>query len=287
MLMLANSADQHHSATNPRGWLNDAKIDVMTPKGQAAFRKKIVRWAQRSISQCTLRGAQGVILWDIEGEEFRPIVYVGDPRALPQLAPEFDAIAEEVFKMFSGAHLKTGICIRPSRITRSNNRSRWRHDHMGFDPTEEMSEKIRYAKNRWGCSLFYIDSNLTWAYDGKEVESRGGEPDQWVVRAHTMRRLAQLHPDVLIIPEYQYTGYYSHVSGYKELRGGFASTPERVLLAYPDAFSVINVADGPIAKRRAELVAAVRRGDILMFRGWFDSPENATVQAIYEDAKKN
>jgi hypothetical protein len=157
---------------------------------------------------------------------------------------------------------------------------------MDFDPVEEMADKIAYAKKRWGCTLFYIDTNVTWAYTSEKEERSGSEPTSWVMRAEMMRRLAEKHPDVLLIPEFQYTGYYSHVSGYRELRGGQASTPERVRAAYPDAFSVINLADGKIRERRAELVEAVKRGDILMFRGWYNAPENASVKAIYHDARK-
>ena len=291
MLMLASSAAQHHSATNPRGWLSDPRINTTTPQGRAVFKKKVMGWANRSVSQCRLRDAQGVIVWDVEGEEFGPIVFVGDPRMLPQLAPELDEIADEVFKKFSDAGLKTGVCIRPSRIARSSDSktgSPWRHNHMAFDPVKEMADKISYAKTRWGCSLFYIDTNVTWAFAGKKEEN-ARTPTSWVMRADSMRRLAELFPDVLIIPEHQYLGYYSHVSGYKELRantfGGYAATPQRVLLAYPDAFSVINISDGKLRERRAELLAAVRRGDILLFRGWFNSPENAMVHSIYQEAR--
>jgi len=286
MLMLASVDAPHHSATNPRGWLNDPKLDVITPEGREVFRRKVLGWAGRSVSQCRLREAQGAILWDVEGEEYRPIVYVGDPRKVTALAPELDAVADEVFKMFADAGLKTGVCIRPSRVVRPTPESAWRHVHMGFDPVEEMSEKIAYVKKRWGCSLFYVDTNVTWAYSDKQQEAADAEPESWIMRAKLMRRLAERHPDVLIVPELQYTGYYSHVSGYKELRQGYASTPWRVLLTYPQAFSVINVGDGPIADRRADLVSAVRRGDILMFRGWFNSPENAAVQSIYQEARQ-
>jgi hypothetical protein len=286
MLMLASSAAEHHSSTNPRGWLNDPRVDVTTPDGRDAFKNQMLQQrAQRCVDQCELRGAQGVIVWDVEGEEYPPLVFVGDPRKLPQLAPEMDAIATDVFKVFSDAGLKTGICIRPSRIAKQKGETPWRHDFMGFDPVAEMAGKIAYAKRRWGCTLFYVDTNVTLA-----LASRGpGKKDEvqnWFVRADQMRRLAQRFPDVLIIPEFQYTGYYSHLSGYRELRGGIASTSERDRLAYPGAFSVINVADGPIVERRADLLAGVRRGDILMFRGWFGTRDGALVQGIYEEARR-
>ncbi len=283
MLMLASVAPQHHSATNPRGWLNNPRLDVVTAAGRENFQQKMRQWADRSVEQCRQRNAQGAVIWDVEGEQFRPIVYVGDPRKVGELAPEFDAVADEVFKRFADAGLRTGVCIRPSRVVRPTPGAPWQHVHMAFDPVDEMAAKIGYAKKRWGCTLFYIDTNVTFAYAAK-THNATDEPQSWVQRAHLMRDLARRHPDVLILPEFQYVGYYSHVSGYKELRQGYAATPERVRLAYPDAFSVINVSEGAIRDRRPELVAAVRRGDILMFRGWFDAPENAAVESIYREA---
>ena len=145
---------------------------------------------------------------------------------------------------------------------------------MGFDPVAEMAGKIAYAKRRWGCTLFYVDTNVTLALAGNGAGKKE-QVDDWFVRAEQMRRLARQFPDVLIIPEFQYTGYYSHLSGYRELRGGIASTSPRDRLAYPGQFSVINVADGPIVERRADLLDAVRPGDILMFRGWFGTRKRA------------
>src|SRR5262249_13218000 len=137
MLVLASPDPKHHSATNPRGWLSDPKLDAISPRGKPIFRQLVLGWAARSVAECKGRGAQGVIVWDVEGEEFQPLVFVGDPRMLPQLAPEFDELADEVFQMFTDAALKTGICIRPSRIDRVEDataKSHWRHGHMAFDP---------------------------------------------------------------------------------------------------------------------------------------------------------
>jgi hypothetical protein len=286
MLMLASSAAEHHSSTNPRGWLNDPRVDVTTPDGRDSFKNKVMQQrVGRCVDQCELRGAQGVIVWDVEGEEYPPLVFVGDPRKLPQLAPEMDAIVDDVFKTLSDAGLKTGVCIRPSRIVKQKGDTPWRHDFMGFDPLAEMAGKIAYAKRRWGCTLFYVDTNVTLALASRGPGKKDGT-ENWFVRAEQMRRLAAQFPDVLIIPEFQYTGYYSHLSGYRELRGGIASTSERDRLAYPGAFSVINVADGPIVERRDDLLAGVRRGDILMFRGWFGTRDGALVQGIYDEARR-
>ncbi len=55
---------------------------------------------------------------------------------------------------------------------------------------------------------------------------------------------------------------------------------------YPDAFSVVYVSDGDTAGRRAELIAAVQRGDVLLFRGWWPDPFNDDVIAITREAQR-
>ena len=61
--------------------------------------------------------------------------------------------------------------------------------------------------------------------------------------------------------------------------------PAEVLRAYPQAFLVNCADDKTAAEQKADLVKAVRRGDILFFSGWWPSPENAIVKSIYEEAR--
>jgi hypothetical protein len=282
-IVLSSPAAQHHSAKNPRGWLSDPALDAVNPK---AFRKRMLAWADDCVRNLKAMDAQGMIFWDLEGEELpHPTTFLGDPRLVGKYAPEMDAIADELFAKFRKADLRTGVCIRPSRLRPNPDKSSAipvYHDHMDFDPVAEMSAKISYAKKRWGCLLFYIDTNVTWAFSAGE----GGEkqPVSWPMRAELMRRLAELHPDVLLIPEFQYLGYHSHTSAYRELSAGITATPEEIRLAYPDAFSVIKVEDPKLVDaHRSELVRAVDRGDILLFPAWYVSPVNGRVQGIYRE----
>ena len=71
-----------------------------------------------------------------------------------------------------------------------------------------------------------------------------------------------------------------------QLRGGHVSTPANVRRIYPGAFTVLNVADGPVDADHDALVAAVRQGDILLFRAWWDDTYNAKVKSIYQEAGK-
>lgn len=104
----------HQSATNPRGYLNDPTLDA---SNISTFKTKVLAQAQTVLSQIQARPVQpqGIIIWDLEGQEFiQPTTYVGDPRVLGQgYSPEMDATADSLFALFKNAGLKVGITLRP------------------------------------------------------------------------------------------------------------------------------------------------------------------------------
>jgi len=162
--------------TNPRGWLNEKTLDVTTDAGRAVFKKKLMEFADRSVKVLKDVGAQGAIVWDIEGDEMpHAITYIGDPRVLPEMAPEMNAVADEFFQRFRDAGLRTGICIRPSRVVPDpGGKHRYTHRNMGLDHVQEMSEKIALAQKRWGCTLFYMDTKF---HLGVELRPEAGQLD--------------------------------------------------------------------------------------------------------------
>jgi len=307
MLMLCNSAKR--SQTNPRGFWNDPKVDVTTEQGKADFRRRAMDYADRAVKVLTDVDAQGMIVWDVEGSENpHPITYIGDPRMAKTLAPEMDEVADEFFQKFRDAGLRTGVCIRPSQVYYDENKKQWSHgtgsdglpgrgDHYGklrgdvpawrfFPVVERLSDKIAYAKKRWGCTIFYIDTNGIYRPTGEDNRF------EWqLLPASMWRRLKTLHPDVLLVPELcagdgtYHAAAWAYTATYFELDLGGVSTPRRVLRLLPDAFSVLNVSDGPFDERRAELLAAVRRGDILMFHGWWAPKVNEKVKQLYAEAR--
>jgi hypothetical protein len=271
MLMLSSTVPHH--ALNPRGWfLNDPDIDTTTEGGRHHFAERLTAYAAKSVEVLKRMGAQGVIIWDCEGQEFpHATSYIGDPRRLP---PEMAPLADAFFKTFTDAGLKTGVCIRPQRPMVNVYAQQAQQMEVPIsDELSVLSDKIAYVTKRWGCSLFYVDSNV-------DREHRADGP----IDSDVFRRLAAAFPSVLLIPEQKTAAYWACTAPYAELRGGVASTPESVRLLYPHSFSVIAVNDGPLDKRHGDLVAAVARGDILMFRSWWDDPEQPAVNSIYRDA---
>ena len=263
MIAMSASEAQLHSPTNPRGWFNDPKLDVRS----ADFQQRVLERARESVRILKSINAQGAIVWDIEGQQYpHATSYLGDPRSLPG---EIDAIADEFFQIFRAAGLKIGVTIRPQRPMRSAYGEAVEQIAMA-DAAQTLIDKIAYAKKRWGCTLFYIDSN--------------GDPNV-PFPAQIFEQVLAAQPDVLLMPEHQSARYYRVGAPYDELRAGVTGTPDKVRAIYPRAFSVISVADGDAKKHHDELVSSVKRGDILMSRVWFDDPDNAEIKAIYDAAK--
>jgi len=252
--------------TNPRGWFLDPNLDVTTPAGHAAFRTRLLEFADHSISYLQNLSAQGMVTWDIEGEQYaQPVSYVGDPRLLAYLAPEMVGVADEYFAKFRKAGFRVGVCLRPQTFVAATAGNNARQD-PSLDPAQTLVNKIRFARDRWGATLFYVDSN--------------GNPS-YPLDVRVFQEVAKAFPEVLLIPEHSNTAYFSVTAPYAELRGGFNATPAPVLTLYHDAFSVINVTDGPLDEAYPKLEAAVRRGDTLLTRAWFADPAIDKVRTIY------
>jgi hypothetical protein len=255
------------SPKNPRGWLMDARVDVTTPQGRADLRDRILKLADQTITILRDMKAQGVITWDIEGQEYAHAVsYIGDPRLATSLAPEMSGIADDYFKKFRDAGFRVGVCVRPQHVIFSPGKPATQQPVA--DPAEELTAKIKFAKERWGATIVYIDSNVN-AHDPNPLD------------AQIMEKIATAFPDVLLVPEHSTLRYYAYTAPYKELRQGYASTDQAILSVYPNAFTLIYTADGPLDYHRKALAAAVKRGDSLMYRTWYPDPQNEKVKGLY------
>ena len=270
---------QINVATNPRRWtMNFGEIDVTNDKGKAAFRAALLKMADTSVQVLKDTGAQGMITWDPEGEEFIGDCYYGDPRLVPTLAPEMEfknngteSVLDEYFGKFRAAGLKVGVCVRPQQITMVDGQPvhKAAEDKNAF---QILRDRIAYAKQRWGCTLFYVDSTAT---------VRGS------VNPDVFKKLADAYPDILLIPENEsmrYFAYSAPLNSYQHHK--ITSTPVGARLVYPHAFSVLMAADADKPKDHDALVTAVRRGDILLFNGWYRGDEDDKIKKIYQEASR-
>jgi hypothetical protein len=133
-----------------------------------------------------------------------------------------------------------------------------------------LRERIAYAKRRWGCTLFYVDSTAT-AYGALN-------PD-------VFKGVADAYPDVLLIPENESMrdfAYSAPLNSYVHHK--ITSTPLGARLVYPKAFSVLMAPEGDRPEDHDALVSAVRHGDILLFNCWYMSEGAAKIKKIYEEA---
>jgi hypothetical protein len=256
--------------TNPRGWLFDPTVDVTTPPGIAALKTRILAYADTSIGILQGMNAQGMVTWDIEGDQFaHPITYIGDPTLTYTLAPEMTDIADAYFQKFRDAGLRVGVTIRPQQLVFPTTGPP--QQVSVADPTQLLINKVSYAINHWGATLFYVDSNVN-ANDPNPID------------VNVFRTLTTMFPGVLFIPEHANLQYYAYTAPYKELRQGYTSTASDVRFVYPRSFTVIYTADGPIQQNFNQLVTAVQQGDLLLFRGWWPDPQNALDLSIYQAA---
>jgi hypothetical protein len=197
--------------------------------------------------------------------------------------------------MYRDAGFKVGVTIRPQRVTLVWDRPG--HLQMAWDNDEDwwgkkeppadiqdfwfhqMEMKIRFARQRWGATIFYIDSN----------GAAGG-----VLPALIFRRLAEEFPDVLLIPEHSTFAYWNCCAPYRDLTRLSADniTPPAVRRVYPGpdghspCFSVICPTFASMRRCWPQLVQEIRQGDILLYQGWFDCAEIPAVKAAYAAAAK-
>ena len=264
--------------TNPRRWImNFGQIDITNDKGKAAFRDALLKFADNSVQVLKDIGAQGMITWDPEGEEFTGECYYGDPRLVPTLAPEMEfkndgakSVIDEYFEKFRAAGFKVGVCIRPQQIAM---RDGWPVHQLAEDEqaAQILRERIAYARQRWGCTLFYVDSTAT-VYGS--------------INPDVFKAVADAYPDVLLIPENESMRYFAYSAPLNSyMHHEITSTPVGARLVYPKAFSVLmGMRPGDPPEDHAALVSAVRRGDILLFDSWYMTEGAMKIKKIYEEA---
>ena len=272
-----------NSSPNPRNYTVAQNINIQTPAGLTAFQQAVLAYADNSVQILKNMNAQGAIVWDLEGQQYpQPNTsYVGDPTQLPNMAPEMNSVADAFFARFTSAGLRCGMTLRPQQLDFSV--SPPNQDSVPIqNEAAVLINKIQYAYNRWGCTIYYVDSD--------------GGPDD-ATAASTFQQVLQTFPNVLIIPENiwikdsAYTApLASFWAPYKPLH---TTADEKTM--WPNAFTVTYIGDAPNddltnnpndPNQWSEFLQAVKNGDILSFRAWFDDePLNGQVLQLYQEAR--
>ena len=291
----SRAADANTAAgypNNPRRYFNDsdaADFDVRTAAGLDRFQQRLLRQANDAVDNLRKLNAQGAITWDIEGEEYpQQTSYVCSPDQIAQIAPEMEStihdpsssyagmkLVDAWFRTFHDAGLRTGVCVRPQRFVRAVDGKARQVPVPESEVTGELIRKMRYAHDRWGVTLFYLDSTVR--QDGSTLD------------ASILQQVAAALPDSLLIPEESTLKTYAYTAPLRSfLFHGDLGTDAVVRRIYPEAFSVNLVNDVDSTKlhaARGELIEALRRGDILMPHADYWHPNNKLMVLMYKDAK--
>jgi hypothetical protein len=246
----------------------------------------LLRQAEQTVANLKRLNAQGMIVWDIEGEEYpQSTTYVCAPDEIGQVAPEMESVVkgsrhggekldDAYFKIIRDAGFRVGVCVRPQHFTLRGDGRATQETLPDKAVAEELIRKMRFAHDRWGATIFYVDSS---------VDVHGVTLDPSILEA-----AAAALPDSLVIPEESTTRMYGTMAPFMTfLFHGDVGTARPVYNIYPHAFGVNLVNDvdaGKLMEHREELTDSVRRGDILMVHAGFWNPNNAMVQAIYREA---
>ena len=231
------------------------------PKASIRYRDRVLEKLGHAVYAAGKIDAQGIVIWDIEGDAMpHPTTYIGDPRLTAVLNPRMDGVADTYFEKIRAAKLRCGVCIRPSHLVYDKARHRMMQSFGAAKaPFEELDAKIVYCKRRWGCTLFYIDTNYFWRPRGK-----GGAWTAGMIAMDVWRRLAARHPKCLLIPEHNYMEYWACTAPYNEMDLGYKGVPAWVRRVYPKAFGVAVVEDADPHEHWDVLVRVIREGDCPM-----------------------
>ena len=276
---------------NPRRYFNDSlpsDFDVRTASGLSQFQKRMLSQATETVQNLRQLKAQGVITWDIEGEQYpQPTSYVCSPDQIATVAPEMESkvadtsspyagmrLDDAYFKIIRDAGFRVGVCVRPQQFIRASNGTATQQTLSDTAVAAQLIRKMRFAHDRWGATLFYLDST---------VESSGG-----TLSPTAFAEAAAALPDSLLIPEESSPKFYAYTAPFKNfLFLQQTGTDLNVYDYYPKAFSAILINDVDpmkLAAAQPTLTDAVRRGDVLMVHADYWQANNPTVLEIYADA---
>ena len=200
-------------ANNPRRYFNDGNasdFDVTTATGLIQFQNRVLQQATNTVQNLTKLNAQGLITWDIEGQQYpQDTSYVCSPDQIAQAAPEMETMIsngsspfngmkldDAYFKIIRSAGFRVGVCIRPQQFTLYSNGTAAQVYLSNDQVAAQLIRKMRYAHDRWGVTLFYVDS---------AVQSDGGNLDPAI-----FQQVAAALPDSLIMPEESTPKYYAY-----------------------------------------------------------------------------
>lgn len=306
------------TAANPRGWFRDNTVDVvpLTAGKQTTFNALCITKANSWVSGLNSRSIrpQGVILWDLEGQEFQhALTYIGNPPLISTISPEMEGAVDGMIAVIRNAGYRIGLTIRPQRILTGTSLPAT----CTATPSSEVFIKTDATYPLRG---YYCSATNTWTQGG--ADTPGHQYDlptndeqiaelrskiQYAVNrwnasifyvdssvvyggnaesSYIFRTLQAEFPSVLLIPESAVTEGGGSGSQYRNLSIG---QPDATISRniYPSAFGSVNISDGSFGNfttYATRLTNGSARGDVAIPRG-FCCPEDTTdYKPLYDAA---
>jgi hypothetical protein len=279
---------------NRRRYFNSSRpddFDMRNSDGQLRFQEKVLDEALTIVSNLKRLNAQGVITWDIEGEEYpQETSYVCSPDQIATVSPEMEnsvkvsgskyrgmKLDDAYFQTIRDGGFRVGVCIRPQHFSQRSDGTAQQAFLAEDEVAAELIRKMKYAHDRWGATLFYLDSTV----------SQNGA----VLDASVIQKAAEALPDSLLIPEETNSRFYAYTAPFRDfLFHGNIGTDLETRAAYPQAFSAILVNDADphkLAAAEPDLRDAVVNGDVLMVHADYWQANNDTVMNIVRAAHQH
>lgn len=295
----------HTSSTssNPRGYWLDGSLDASNPTAfQAAMQAKLN--GLLSTMNSLNPKPQGVIIWDIEGQEFQhAMTYIGDPSIMPIISPEMNAVADSIVSQIKAAGYKVGFTLRPMKILtgttlpptcaaspkdvfidtdaaypnrgyRCDSTNTWTQvaliDQTALTTVNEvlsnMRTKLEYAINRWGASAFYVDST---------VNAGGGQ-----MTTEIWRTLQAEYPSVAVFPENDRFTTLASAAPFNQARFSLWGPDTSQRLLYPLGYGFVNVQDWNGSTGYLTMLHGVAQGDMISYNGWYGNSSQTIAAGL-------
>jgi hypothetical protein len=199
--LIAGGLSRSIKAINPDGTGNDGTNPAYMPfeyEGETYTLEELGEaWADAQIAAANVADAQGILIWDLDGEEFlHTITYQGAPEKLALQAPETDYFADAVMTRIKNAGLRVGITLRPHQMevgaglpaldqNASRIRVRIRTDMSAGPPSHRQWYTDKWAPGAPDLSPGVPQTGPYWAwYEWKDAEYGGhGQPGVFRVDA--------------------------------------------------------------------------------------------------------
>ncbi len=307
------------SATNPRGYMNTlSPCTTLDVSNASAVHSQLLTRATNTLNSMNAHTPkpQGVIMWDIEGQEFnQSLSYVGHPELLAGLSPEMDTNADELFALFTDAGYRVGVTLRPQRLLAQTStpatcysstgslktvliRTDLTYQNRAFhcfptntwdgpyatgpehqfgnlsaaDVITQLEAAITYASNRWGTTIYYVDStnwdSTTW-------------PAFHVFSATIWRQIQSDFPDALFIPEFGTPILLGSTGPFQRMDGGVYNSSATDLLMYPEGFRTLITDNADIPSHSAAVINGVQQGNVGSYLGWFTPTDSTDYDAAF------